>query len=422
MKLKLSRITLVVSIITMISLSIFIFINDKEKIKIEELQGSKSELEDVNIIFQNTQNLYKTTKTTISKEGISEDKFSVTTPNRFSDEQDLITNQDMLSYSQGMKGMYQYDNYVGVVNVSIDYSKENFNNKKEELVATVMEENIDTKEVKNYKINLGTYFTNDEDNGISTTTVSIKHKGELYIVVGVDIQNYDNLSKESRIEESRIYVYKLNLDNESSEHILTKTLSKGGESRISNNISFSNGNKAYFVNSLYEYNDNNEIKEEYQLLSFDLETRKFYTLELEKNIDEDYIWIIHNYYLKDDKLYIIYNYEIGKKINLYEMEIDLKSNEILNKKIVYSLDFEDNKNINEIGYSIDNIRCIDNKLFISIETQKYTESSWSTRGEISRYLYVVDRNSKKTLYAVKGSIEGSQNSVYDGYINLSVVK
>ena len=118
-------------------------------------------------------------------------------------------------------------------------------------------------------------------------------------------------------------------------------------------------------------------------------------------------------------MYLIYDYEIGKKINIYEMEIDLNTNEIVNKEVVYSLDFDDNKNTNDIGYSIDNIRYVDNKLFISIETQKYTESSWSSRGEISKYLYVIDRNSKKTLYAVKGNIE---NSVYDGNISLSVVK
>ena len=62
------------------------------------------------------------------------------------------------------------------------------------------------------------------------------------------------------------------------------------------------------------------------------------------------------------------------------------------------------------------------KLFISIETQKYTESSWSSRGEISKYLYVIDRNSKETLYAVKGNIESDENNVNDGNISLSVVK
>ena len=96
MKLKSSRMILAGSIITMIGLSIFMCMNDKEKIKIEELKGSKSALENVNIIFQNIQNSYKTTKTTISKDGINEDKFATTTPNRFSDIQDLITNKEEL--------------------------------------------------------------------------------------------------------------------------------------------------------------------------------------------------------------------------------------------------------------------------------------------------------------------------------------
>ena len=199
MKLKLSRMILAGSIITMIGLSIFMWINDKEKIKIEELKGSKSALEDVNIIFQNVQNSYKTTKTTISKDGISKDNFAVTTPNRFSDAQDLITNEDMLNYSQGIVGTYQYDNYVGVVSVGIHYTNETSNDEKLEIVATVMEENIETGKLTEYTIPLDTYFKNSGDNGISTNTVPIRYEDNLYIVVGVDIENYNNINDKADI-------------------------------------------------------------------------------------------------------------------------------------------------------------------------------------------------------------------------------
>ena len=89
------------------------------------------------------------------------------------------------------------------------------------------------RRIKEYTIKLGTYFKNDTDNGVSTNTVPIKYKDELYIVAGVDIENYTNINKyENQIEESRIYVYKLDLENESSENILTKSLSKDGESKL----------------------------------------------------------------------------------------------------------------------------------------------------------------------------------------------
>ena len=61
-----------------------------------------------------------------------------------------------------------------------------------------------------------------------------------------------------KLRESRIYVYKLDLENESSENILTKSLSKDGESNISYNIRFAKDNTAYFINRLYGYNDKNE--------------------------------------------------------------------------------------------------------------------------------------------------------------------
>ena len=427
MKLKLSRMILAGSIITMIGLSIFMWINDKEKIKIEELKGSKSALEDVNIIFQNVQNSYKTTKTTISKDGISKDNFAVTTPNRFSDAQDLITNEDMLNYSQGIVGTYQYDNYVGVVSVGIN---ETSNDEKLEIVATVMEENIETGKLTEYTIPLDTYFKNSGDNGISTNTVPIRYEDNLYIVVGVDIENYNNINTyENQIEESRIYVYKLDLENESSENILTKSLSKDGESAIGYNAAFAKDDTAYFVNTLYSKNDKYEVKRETQLLSFSLKTRKFETIELgkdgESNEEEelDGLWNIFKYYLIDDKAYFIYDYIGGEKFEIREMEVDLNTKKIVNKEIAYSLEFDDSiKNTNSMSYTIENIRCIDNKLFISIETQKDTEASWDSRPITTSYLYIVDRNSKKTLYAVKGNIENNENSVYDGNISLSVVK
>ena len=427
MKLKLSRMILVGSIITMIGLSISMCINDKEKIKIEELRGSKSTLEGVNIIFQKVQNSYKTTKTTISKDGISKDKFVVTTPNRFSDAQDLITNEDMLNYSQGIVGTYQYDNYVGVVSVGTHYTNETSNDEKLEIVATVMEENIETGKLAEYTIPLGAYFKNSGDNGISTNTVPIRYEENLYIVVGVDIENYNNINTyENQIEESRIYVYKLDLESESSENILTKSLSKDGESAIGYNAAFAKDDTAYFVNTLYSKNDKYEVKRETQLLSFSLKTRKFETIELgkdgESNEEEelDGLWNIFKYYLIDDKAYFIYDYIGGEKFEIREMEVDLNTKKIVNKEIAYSLEFDDSiKNSNRMSYTIENIRCIDNKLFISIETQKDTEASWDSRPITTSYLYIVDRNSKKTLYEVKGNIE---NSVYDGNISLSVVK
>ena len=98
------------------------------------------------------------------------------------------------------------------------------------------------------------------------------------------------------------------------------------------------------------------------------------------------------------------------------MEVDLNTKKIVNKEIVYSLEFEDSiKNTNSMSYNIENIRCIDNKLFISIETQKDTEVSWDSRLITTSYLYIVDRNSKETVYAVKINKENNENSVYRKY-------
>ena len=429
MRLKISRIILASSIIIMICLSISMSINNKSEIKIEEIKGDKSALEDVSIICQDIESMYKTSKATITKDGISKNNFAQTTSTRFSDAQDLITNEDMLNYSQGIVGTYQYDNYVGVVSVGIHYTNETSNGEKLEIVATVMEENIEKGKLTEYTIPLGTYFKNSGDNGISTNTVPIRYEDNLYIVVGVDIENYNNINTyENQIEESRIYVYKLDLENESSENILTKSLSRGGESTIGYNTGFAKDDTAYFINTLYSKNDKDEVKRETQLLSFNLKTRKFETIELgkdgESNEEEelDGLWNIFKYYLIDDKAYFIYDYIGGENFEIYEMEVDLNTKKIVNKEIVYSLEFEDSiKNSNSMSYNLENIRCIDNKLFISIETQKDTEASWDSRPITTSYLYIVDRNSKETVYAAKIN-EGKNKNIYTGGIDISVVK
>ncbi len=570
MRLKISRIILASSIIIMICLSISMSINNKSEIKIEEIKGDKSALEDVSIICQDIESMYKTSKTTITKDGISKNNFAQTISTRFSDAQDLITNEDMLNYSQGIVGTYQYDNYVGVVSVGTHYTNETSNDEKLQIVATVMEENIETGKLAEYTIPLGAYFKNNGDNGISTNTVPIRYEENLYIVVGVDIENYNNINAyenqieesriyvygdngistntvpiryeenlyivvgvdienynninayENQIEESRIYVYKLDLENESSENILTKSLSKDGESAIGYNAAFAKDDTAYFVNTLYSKNDKYEVNEsseniltkslskdgesaigynaafakddtayfvntlyskndkyevkrETQLLSFSLKTRKFETIELgkdgESNEEEelDGLWNIFKYYLIDDKAYFIYDYIGGEKFEIREMEVDLNTKKIVNKEIAYSLEFDDSiknddkayfiydyiggekfeiremevdlntkkivnkeiayslefddsiKNTNSMSYTIENIRCIDNKLFISIETQKDTEASWDSRPITTSYLYIVDRNSKETVYAAKIN-EGKNKNIYTGGIDISVVK
>lgn len=417
MKIKLSRIALVSSLIIMIGLSIFIGKNNKQEIIIKEIKGDKSAIGDVSIIVQDIQSIYKTSKTTISKGGINEDKFALTNSIRFSDAQDLITNKELLDYSQGNNGTYQYDNYIGVISVGTYYTEENANDEQKEIVATVMEENTETKEVKNYTINLDTYVKDNDSNGISTTTLPIIFDDELYVVVGLDIENYNNTNKyENQTEESRIYVYKLDLKSESADHILTKNLSEGGESVISYSTAFSQDSTTYFVNRLYSKNSKNETETEYQLLSFDLETRKFDTLNLGKNIDGQGLWNIFDYYLIDDSVYLIYDYTVGNKFNIFEIEINLKDNKIVNNEIKYSLELDENINTNDVGYSLNNIRCIDNKLFIAFEIQNYTSSNWESRGDVSQYIYVVDRASKETLYAAK------MNDSNNNDITLSVVK
>ena len=48
-------------------------------------------------------------------------------------------------------------------------------------------------------------------------------------------------------------------------------------------------------------------------------------------------------------MYLIYDYEIGEKFKIREMEVDLNTKKIVNKEIAYSLEFDDSiKNTNSM--------------------------------------------------------------------------
>ena len=192
----------------------------------------------------------------------------------------------------------------------------------------------------------------------------------------------------------------MDLENETSDMVLVKDMSEDGYYGLGYNISFSKDDTAYFVNEKYSKDKNNKNIITFELLSFNIKTRTFNTIELGENINDTGIMYIDEVYIIDNKAYLIneYNYD-NNKFKIKEIEVDLEKNKVTNKDKTYVLDIDENTN--DVSYSLQNIRCIDNKLFISIQFQEYEYSSVKSPAISSNYVFVVDRESKETLYAVK---------------------
>lgn len=396
---KLSKFFLVLTSTLMVVLCMILFKINNSDIKITEIAGDKSALSNATIISETIESMYQVKEININKDGIKNKNFTFSKPVRFGDEDDIVTSSNILNYNKNNNKMYKIKDRVGTMYASLYYNdpKKSF---ESELIIDIDEENVNTKKVNRYIINLGNFFDDSQTN-VCVSSVPVVYKDDLYAVIGVDIDDFNKTNKfEGSADISRIYVYKLDLENETSDMVLVKDMSEDGYYGLGYNISFSKDDTAYFVNEKYSKDKNNKNIITFELLSFNIKTRTFNTIELGENINDTGIMYIDEVYIIDNKAYLIneYNYD-NNKFKIKEIEVDLEKNKVTNKDKTYVLDIDENTN--DVSYSLQNIRCIDNKLFISIQFQEYEYSSVKSPAISSNYVFVVDRESKETLYAVK---------------------
>jgi len=393
---KFSKIFLIGISILIVLLCIFLGINNKSEIKVTEIKGDRSALGNATIISETIENIYQVKEVSISKSGINKNNFAFSKPVRFSEEGDIVKNPAIIN-SYNTNEIYKTKTSIGSLTTSLYYNDSS--NDESELVVNINEENIESKKVKSYMINLGVFFDDSLSNA-SITSVPIVYEDDLYAVVRIDI---DDLSKNNQFDGSadisRIYVCKLDLKNESGEIILVKDINDDSYYSLVHHVAFSKDYTAYFVNEKYDRDKNNNNIIVFELLSFNLKNKTFNTIEIGKNINDTKLLYINKAYLIGNKAYLINEYTYDNKFKINEIEVDLEENKVTNKENTYLLDI--GKISNNTSYSLQNIRCIANKLFISVELQESEYSSAKGSYIPSNYVFVVDRQSKETLYAVR---------------------
>jgi len=377
--------------IGLLVIGISLFYLGKSNDEVEDLQGKRSELGDVNILLQNNKGMYETNEIKIDKDNISIDYMAKQGMNGFNLSNKNIEEREVLEASSS--GTIDYQNVLlededrlASVYVASKFTSDDDN----ELFANIKLKYNDSDKIESYEIPLGDRY--DESQGVLYSSVPISiDKNNIYIATLVSYYSLEDAEKMENGDYNEEYngdyfkntvlnLYKVDLSNNSSKHILSKEYN-GKDIHIKPSVCFANNKKAYFL-----VNEKDDEGYKRSLFEFDVFTKEINIIDL--GIKEDFI---RNFSVDDNKLILL---DIKKNNSKYirGTMVDLKNSKVKHLKDI---------NINAHCEEVLQVRRINGKIYI-ITVENGDKTSEDT-GYDSYYFTVVDENTNKLLY--KGKIK-----------------
>ncbi|WP_343337605.1 hypothetical protein TPELB_25670 [Terrisporobacter petrolearius] len=372
-------------------IGISLFYLGKSNYEVEDLQGNRSELGDVNILLQNNKGMYETNEIKISKDDISIDYMEKQGMNGFNLSNKNIDAREVLEASSS--GTIDYQNVLlededrlASVYVASKFTSDDDN----ELFANIKLKYNDSDKIESYEIPLGDRY--DESQGVLYSSIPISiDKNNIYIATLVSYYSLEDAEKMENGDYNEEYngdyfkntvlnLYKVNLSNNSSKHILSKEYN-GKDIHIKPSVCFANNKKAYFL-----VNEKDDEGYKRSLFEFDVFTKEINIIDL--GIKEDFI---RNFSVDDNKLILL---DIKKNNGKYirGTMVDLKNSKVKHLKDI---------NINAHCEEVLQVRRINGKIYI-ITVENGDKTSEDT-GYDSYYFTVFDENTNNLLY--KGKIK-----------------
>ncbi|MDU4859876.1 MAG: hypothetical protein E6356_16495 [Terrisporobacter othiniensis] len=372
-------------------IGISLFYLGKNNDEVEDLYGKRSELGDVNILLQNNKGMYETNEIKIDKDNISIDYMAKQGMNGFNLSKKNIEEREVLEASSS--GTIDYQNVLlededrlASVYVTSKFTTADDN----ELFANIKLKYNDSDKIESYEIPLGDRY--DESQGVLYSSVPISiDKNNIYIATLVSYYSLEDAEKMENGDYNEEYngdyfkntvlnLYKVDLSNNSSKHILSKEYN-GKDIHIKPSVCFANNKKAYFL-----VNEKDDEGYKRSLFEFDVFTKEINIIDL--GIKEDFI---RNFSVDDNKLILL---DIKKNNSKYirGTMVDLK-----NSKGKHLEDI----NINAHSEEVLQVRRINGKIYI-ITVENGDKTSEDT-GYDSYYFTVFDENTNNLLY--KGKIK-----------------
>lgn len=372
-------------------IGISLFYLGKNNDEVEDLYGKRSELGDVNILLQNNKGMYETNEIKIDKDNISIDYMAKQGMNGFNLSNKNIDAREVLEASSSgtidyQNALLEDEDRLASVYVTSKFISDDDNG----LFANIKLKYNDSDKIESYEIPLGDRY--DESQGVLYSSVPISiDKNNIYIATLVSYYSLEDAEKMENGDYNEEYngdyfkntvlnLYKVDLSNNSSKHILSKEYN-GKDIHIKPSVCFANNKKAYFL-----VNEKDDEGYKRSLFEFDVFTKEINIIDL--GIKEDFI---RNFSVDDNKLILL---DIKKNNSKYirGTMVDLK-----NSKVKHLEDI----NINAHCEEVLQVRRINGKIYI-ITVENGDKTSEDT-GYDSYYFTVFDENTNNLLY--KGKIK-----------------
>lgn len=405
MKIKLSKIILIVSVLGMILMSIFIANIYKTNIVVNDVYGNRSALGDMNILLQKTGGVFETDEIIINKDSESINKF-VKQGDRLSNlTKANIDNRHVFQFEENENFLFEDENSIGMAKVLASRIIDD----KEKMTTEIKIKDKQSGKIESYEIDIGEPINTNTN--YRYTSIPVKKEGDnLYLVVMYSYFDY-NSSEEyvddskllpEYIESTNLSLYKLNLSKKISEQVISLDYDEK-EIVLSKEI-FSYDNKAYFI---AHKKDNKSGDYVTNLLCFDIKTKEISLIDL--GLKD--VYITRACTADNDKMLllatpVVNGYADGTNGNIKGILIDLKNNKINN---TYKLDMKYNT-----SYAYMNrIRLHNGKIYAV--SKGYVEQNQEDIFETPYIFYVFDENNGEKLY--EGNI-----GIYSNYrVNLGIV-
>lgn len=385
-----SKIVLVTTVGLMLLTTVSIGISNKENYEVIDINGNRSVLDNVNVVYQDHKGYYKTSEVKISKDNIEVKKHSKDAVRSLPLKKEYRENRDIFKSVNDSENMYKIENNIGEIQVSQDYKTSDHG----ELYANVINRDLKSKKDDYYEIPLNYKFKNNNDTRSVSQTIT--YNNELYLLVGID-KSPGYLDEEETVSISKgclANIYKLDLENKSSELVASRVVADKDDLASLSDISFKYENTLYFIKEIIDDSNKDNMKRKFELISYDFKNNKFNSekmpLDMEANNN------ISNFYVEGDKVIFLTNDIANKnKLSMKLSTFDLKNKKWINQNEEYNINVNDNKD----GISITSMRYIDNKLYLIVDSSEYAEQTGPMAPLNRQYLYVIDKNTKKNLYS-----------------------
>lgn len=391
---RLSKTVLALTIGLIATTSIYLGISNKSNQKIVNIKGNRQALEGVNIVYQEDEGMYKTKSVKISKDNLEIDNYAKEVPYDIPSTKENIKDRDLLKYINYQEPTYEDDKSKGYVQLNEHYDDYS-SVVQHQYMAYVTDKNLQTNETTSYDIPIKASIK--DESGTDHSSVPIKYQGELYLAVIIDIQpNYFSKEEEqiSASKECLINVYKLNLENESSEQIFSQKMSDKEKLASRGNIAFSNKDKVYMTMNRYNELENKKYETKYDLVEYDLNTNKINITQIPTSIKNQSS--LGDYCIDGNKVnFINYDYNKKESTDIYKLTMDLDTKKILSNN-KYTLKNEKSS----FRSNVEKVKVVNNKIYLI--TQGFSEDDKINRSQASpKYVHVIDEKTKEILYTGK---------------------